>query len=195
MSTRYIVVERGAGLWPAEPLDRFKLAYQDASVQIFENLPSLPRAYLVEKTEIVDGRDELLAQMLKPLNLDPTTTVLVPSPVRWSSMDERGDLPSSAALETVTADEVSIRVSTPRPAILVLTDLYWPGWRAAVDGEPREIYRANLLFRAVSIEAGEHEVRFSYQPMSAWLGTGVTFAALVVVALSLALLPRAGRAL
>jgi hypothetical protein len=191
MSTRYVVVERAAGSWPAEPPGRFRLAYEDDRVQIFENVRSLPRAYLVERSEVLDGRTELLAQMLMPLNLDPKTTVLLPSPVRWSSTDEERHLASRADLEKVTAHEVSVRVATPRPAVLVLTDLYWPGWRATVDGEPREIHRANLLFRAVAVEAGEHEVRFRYEPLSARLGAGITFAAVVVLALSLALLPRA----
>ena len=71
--------------------------------------------------------------------------------------------------------------------MLVLSDSYYPGWTAQVDGAPSPILRANGLYRAVAIPAGRHQVVFEYRPSSfrngAWLSAA---SALVLVALPLA---------
>ena len=68
---------------------------------------------------------------------------------------------------------------------LVLTDAWYPGWRATVDGAPVEITRADVLFRAVPIPAGRHRVEFAYVPISFRIGAGISLVTLVgcVVAL------------
>ena len=62
------------------------------------------------------------------------------------------------------------------PALLVLSQSLAPGWAVTVDGQPRPLLRANLMFPAVRLEAGRHQVRFFYVPpgwpwaWGAWLG-------------------------
>ena len=59
--------------------------------------------------------------------------------------------------------ESQTRSSGPR--MLVLTDLYYPGWQALVDGSPAPIYRADYAFRGVPV-GGTHVVEFRYCPLS-----------------------------
>jgi uncharacterized membrane protein YfhO len=68
-----------------------------------------------------------------------------------------------------------------QPGYLVLTDTYYPGWRATVDGQPAEILEANHAFRAVQLDRGEHTVTFEYEPLSFRLGAWLTLLALVVL--------------
>jgi uncharacterized membrane protein YfhO len=63
-----------------------------------------------------------------------------------------------------------IDVAAPRDGYLVLTDAYYPGWIATVDGQSAEIERANIMFRAVRIPAGQHRMEMRYQPQSLALG-------------------------
>jgi uncharacterized membrane protein YfhO len=64
-----------------------------------------------------------------------------------------------------------VKVSARRPAWLVVTDTFEPSWRASVDGAPAPILRANAMFRAVRVSAGEHEVVFRYLPTSFVVGS------------------------
>ena len=79
-------------------------------------------------------------------------------------------------------ERVVITADAAAPALLVLTDTHYPGWRARVDGTETEIIRANGLFRAVPVPAGRHEVVFSYEPASLRRGAIVSaLAALLLV--------------
>src|SRR5262249_60984249 len=70
------------------------------------------------------------------------------------------------AWEALSPQRARLRVQSPAPTVLVLADLYWPGWRVTVDGEQRPVLRADYLFRGVAVEPGDHEVEFSYAPAS-----------------------------
>jgi uncharacterized membrane protein YfhO len=71
-------------------------------------------------------------------------------------------------------ERVELEVHLDAPAYLVLTDAYYPGWTAEVNGQPVDIVRADLYFRAVALEAGEQRVTFRFQPASARLGLAVS---------------------
>ena len=71
-------------------------------------------------------------------------------------------------------NRLQLFVEAKEVSFLVLSDTYFPGWRAYLDGKPVKIFRANYNFRAVSIPPGKHEVKFVYHPMSVKLGVLVT---------------------
>ena len=72
-----------------------------------------------------------------------------------------------------------------QPGYLVLTDTYYPGWQATVDGEPTEILPANHAFRAVELSAGDHTIIFEYAPLSFRLGAWITLGAASLLAIVL----------
>ena len=49
---------------------------------------------------------------------------------------------------------------------LLLNDVWHPWWRATVDGKSREILKADVIFRAVSVPPGRHMVRFTFHPLA-----------------------------
>src|SRR4030042_802663 len=71
-------------------------------------------------------------------------------------------------------NRLQLFVEAKEGRFLVLSDTYFPGWKAYLDGSPVKIFRANYNFRAVSIPPGKHEVKFVYHPMSVKLGVLVT---------------------
>jgi uncharacterized membrane protein YfhO len=83
-------------------------------------------------------------------------------------------------------DRLGIRVSTTGPAYLVVTETWFPGWRASVDGRETTVLRANHAFRAVWVPGGEHEVEFRFRPRGFREGLVVSvLAAAAVLALAL----------
>jgi uncharacterized membrane protein YfhO len=77
---------------------------------------------------------------------------------------------------------IDIQVRAAAPALLVLSDLFYPGWEATVDGRPAEILRANYAMRALAIPKGAHEVRFLYRPASFRAGVAASAAGCLALA-------------
>jgi len=61
---------------------------------------------------------------------------------------------------------VIIEADTTKPGVLVLHDLYYPGWEATLDDQPVPILKANLLFRGVELPRGRHIIAFRFNPLS-----------------------------
>jgi uncharacterized membrane protein YfhO len=91
--------------------------------------------------------------------------------------------PGAAAITAYDPERVVVRARTERPAVLVLTDVFFPGWRVRVDGRDAPIERVDYLFRGVRLTPGRHVVEFRYEPASWRVGLAVSgLAALVLVA-------------
>ena len=80
-----------------------------------------------------------------------------------------------------SAEEEILQVSTPEAAFLVISEAFYPGWKAEIDDKPTEIYRANFAFRALAIPAGRHKVTLSYKPLSFKIGVWVSIATFVFI--------------
>jgi len=75
-----------------------------------------------------------------------------------------------------------IRVIALKPGHVVVADAFAPGWRASLDGRDVPILRADGLFRAVTVDAGEHEIEMTYRPPEVRAGILLSLAAIVVTA-------------
>jgi uncharacterized membrane protein YfhO len=71
-------------------------------------------------------------------------------------------------------EQIVLEATLSAPGYLVLSDAWYPGWHATVNGEPASIERANVHFRAVSLPEGTHVVRFTYRPRSYTAGLALS---------------------
>src|SRR5690606_12722172 len=78
--------------------------------------------------------------------------------------------------------EVEIAVRASDPGYLVLTDNYYDGWTATIDGAPTQVFRANHTFRAVAVPAGEHRIVFRFEPRPLRAGAMISLGAWLLVA-------------
>jgi hypothetical protein len=93
----------------------------------------------------------------------------------------------NSAVESLTdsGNAVTIRAASPQAGWLILSDTFYPGWQAAIDGSPVEIQIANEAFRAIAFPAGEHTIEFRYEPRSTLIGLIVSLISLAVIAVGL----------
>ncbi|KPJ65015.1 hypothetical protein AMJ44_11410, partial [candidate division WOR-1 bacterium DG_54_3] len=70
--------------------------------------------------------------------------------------------------------EIEINASLNEPGSLFLSEAYYPGWKAYVDGKKSQIKLANDLFRSVSLSPGKHQVKFVYDPLLFKIGAAIS---------------------
>jgi len=138
---------------------------------------ALGRAWVVPAARQVDA-GEMLAALADP-TFDPTAEVLLEQPI------SRAQSPASSIGYQMTLQDspnrVTIRAALDAPGYLVLADTWSPGWRAAVDGEPAEVLRANYAFRAIWLDTGEHNVEMVYRPTVALVGAAISLTVLALL--------------
>jgi len=174
MATRWVAADLAVG-WQTGLPPWFREAFRDdeARVGVWENRRSRPRAALLSGAVVIEDDDAAL-EYLRSERFQPRREVVVDRTVVWPANSISAPTRSGVEWVRDAPEEVRLRVATARPAVLVLADLFWPGWEVAVDGEPRPLLRANYLFRGVALGAGEHDVRFLYRPMSRRVGVAVS---------------------
>lgn len=155
-------------------------------VKIYENLDALPRAFLVGRAAWAEGNDATLERMLSS-DFDPATEVVLTGG-GISTGEKSAEAPGGQiGFELYEPERVALAVSADSDAWLVLTDAYYPGWEAEVDGRAVPIERADLLFRAIRIQSGRHQVVFSFRPLSVRFGLLISVASAALFLLLLAL--------
>jgi Bacterial membrane protein YfhO len=85
--------------------------------------------------------------------------------------------PASFDVVGATPNRVEISVRANHDGWLILSDVWYPGWRATIDGIEVPVEKADYLFRGVAVPTGEHLIRFSYQPLSFYLGAVISLVA------------------
>jgi hypothetical protein len=138
----------------------------DPRLKVFENTNVLRRGFLVFHAE-VPGSDEKLAARLVDPRFDPASTALLeqapPTP-----LDGPPQIYTPAKISAIERHKIAFDTDANSPSLLVVSEVWYPGWRATVDGQAAPILRADWTFRAVPVPAGKHhvEMRYSSRPVA-----------------------------
>lgn len=146
----------------------------------------LPRAYAVHRARPGSDVSSALALFADPA-FKPGREIIIESPhasADWSSRPDAFAVPAEIVDRTNTT--VQMKVELPWDGFIVLNEAWFPGWTARVDGEPRPVWPANGLVRAVEVPKGSHRVEFVY--LAPGLVEGAAISAATALALVLALL-------
>ena len=145
------------------------------------------RVFAGKNTEIWQT-DQAYPRLLTPATARLFAPGDIPSPAVFSATHFRDELlltPRDEADRRLAAEAMAecrgrlhlgaVRSTPSRWAIhtrsdvsawLVWSELDFPGWQADADGSPLPIHRANGMFRAICVPAGEHEIRMAFHPWS-----------------------------
>jgi hypothetical protein len=164
---------------PVQDEDLELIGVYDSGAHLYENRQTMPRAFVVPGYAVAKDTQSALQWMRSPA-FDPAERVV---------LLERPDVPASptqgwtatAHVTTYAATRVVVETESNGPGWLVLSDTYYTGWEATVDGHPVPIYRANGCVRAVPLPQGQHEVVFRFRPRAFYRGALISIASGVLL--------------
>jgi uncharacterized membrane protein YfhO len=119
-------------------------------------------------------------ERLREASFDPENSVIVSA---LPSFSESAGLTSSRKVEVTASglNEVTVYAEVPVPSVLVLSQTYYPGWKAFINGKQADVFDANLLLTGVGIGPGAHEVRFVFDPLSFKIGALLTVVSAIII--------------
>jgi hypothetical protein len=146
-------------------------------LKVFEDPAAvLPRAWIVHRVRVAaDAAREVRSGSFP---LDAEAVVEAPD----SPLEVRCDAPSTASVVSRRLHSVAMEADAACRGLLILSETFYPGWEATVDGKPAPIIRANVALRGVALEKGRHRVEMRYRPRSVYTGLALTLVGLALAA-------------
>jgi hypothetical protein len=164
LGVKYIIHKKsdGALAWAFPfnkyPIDKFVKVYEDNFYDVFQNKTPFDRAFVVSKV--------FQSNTFNLFDYDLKKVAFVDDSIPGLKEDGSGN----AKILKYSANSVEIEANTNGPALLVLTDIFYPGWRVEVNGKPSKIYKTDYTFRGVMVPGGKSNITFTYMPESFLIG-------------------------
>lgn len=170
---------------PKFPLERYSFIRQWGEVAVYENRAALPRAYLADSFLVASGEEAV--RKLYDKKIDLGRTLILEEDIGISKLSS-----GSARIVSYQPHRVVVDTYSSGPSLLFLSDTYFPGWEATVNGRREQVLKADYAFRAVTVPEGQNRVEFSYDPPSFRQGLAVSLGGLLIWAflLSFGLWPK-----
>jgi hypothetical protein len=157
---------------------------------LVENRAALPRAWVAYDWTPASTPEQSLALLKAQRRQDDMRRPVIEHANPPAGRGAAAPDPAPARFTEDSDERVELSLDAKRAGYVVLSDTYYPGWQATVDGRPAEIQPADVAFRAVAVPAGRHTVAFEYRPRSVQVGAGLSLAALAAIAAGLLLTRR-----
>jgi len=164
------------------PESRFLPVWNRDGWQAYENKNANPKAFLADSYLVEAEPQKSLDEIFNPANDLEEIVILEEEPgiSGYEVGSDNGEV-KSATITDYRAQSVKISVETDKPRLLFLSDNYYPGWVARIDGNKTKIYRADFAFRAVTVPQGKHTVTFSFEPDLFKIGSVISATTLLLL--------------
>ncbi|VFU07780.1 conserved membrane protein of unknown function [Methylocella tundrae] len=179
LGLEYLVLDRPLTRLPRHvPRPKAALIYSSDNMYIYKLGKAAPRAYFAPDVKIVDS-EQVLDEHVMP-DFDRTHEALIDqanlddlrqvrdrvSDASFNAPPVATPDPSRVEITNYSDNAVTLDVDADKAGIVVLHDLFYPGWEVRVDGKPQPMLKANILFRGVEVPAGRHSIEFAFRPLS-----------------------------
>jgi len=141
--------------------------YQDPYWKVYENPSGYPRAWTVHETRIEPSAERAADQLGKP-GFDARRTAMTEVPLTLEPLAEGAR--ESAQVSALTPNRMELEVDVQSRGLLVLSENYYPGWRATIDDRTAPIYRVDGALRGLVVPPGHSRVVLRYAPASVYWG-------------------------
>ena len=166
LNAKYVIGRKDVELdW-----ERFAPVFDGApELNVYLNTEALPRAWLVHS--VIPAVDhENAFELIHAPDFDPADSVVLEGDILLAGPNSGEDW---VRIVTLRPNRIVLDVEAGSEGVLVLSEVFYPGWRAEVDGSRVPVLRANYLFRGVEVPAGKSRVTLTYSPPSWWIGLGL----------------------
>jgi hypothetical protein len=138
-----------------------------SGLKLFRNPDPFPRAWTVHQTRIVNNEDDAAKIVRDDTSLDLRALAVM---VNRAPALENCPAPDRVLKVIESAEYSYVKVDMQCRGLVVISDSWYPGWRAEVDGHEAELWRVDTVIRGVVVPKGSHEVRMVYRPASVYAG-------------------------
>jgi len=182
-----------ATAFPIDPrkliIDRWRKVGQFDNVSVYENRAATSRAWFVKRVVAVTGAE--MPDIIKSGRMpdgtvfDPRETALIDQAelighgVKLPEISARDA--ATVAIDHSDTSRIAMTTRNPNQGFLVLSEPFFRGWDAFVDGKRTPVSRINYILQGIPIGAGEHRVEFKYRSPAA--RNGLSYALLGVLIL------------
>jgi hypothetical protein len=136
---------------------KLKFLFSEGESRVYENINVFPRAFMVYDSVVVKTNQEA-GNLLVDKSTDLTKTSIVEKNIDL----ENGNGSNKVDIVNYSENKIVLNVETSVKGLLVLTDNYYPGWKATIDGKNSEILRADYSFRGLVVTPGKHIIEFTF---------------------------------
>ncbi|GAB4436808.1 MAG: YfhO family protein [bacterium] len=158
-------------------------AKTEKPVIVYENTQNLGRAFFVYAFGVVEDENQALGILANP-TYNPKEAAILNEKPKQSFTLRKG---SAEKIEFVkyTPNHVKINTENDGDALLILSENWYPAWKAYIDGNKTEVMRAYNTLRAVFVPAGKHKVEFKYQSETLFYGEVLFFIGMFLIIVAL----------
>lgn len=171
MAARYVLVPRSKRdlLFPPEKgASKWRFVEEAGEAAVYENTSALPRCWVASSLLSMQPNMVLDTILNKNAQFNPRTLALMDGNFRLQMF--RGWEGTHAEIASIDQSSVTVNAVCHGPSILLLSESYYPGWKASVDGKRTEMYQMDYMLQGVPLTRGRHEVKFSYVPQTFYDG-------------------------
>jgi hypothetical protein len=153
---------------PGAPPQAVHEAAWDAQLKVFENTQVMPRAFVAYQAQLAPTEAQEATLTARP-GFDPHREIILGAVTTSGqrltppAVENHGRLPTPARLIAHERHRVLIQADAQAAGVLVLSDAFYPGWTATLDGQPAPILPVDLALRGVPLPAGQHRIEMTYR--------------------------------
>lgn len=138
-------------------------------------------AWFVDNVKYVDNANQEIEEIGM---VDPYYTAVVDKKFKSALKDEticqQPDGESTIELKTYLPNQLVYEVNAAKAGVIVFSEVYYPDWKATIDGQPADIARADYVLRAMYVPAGKHTIEMTFKPTSVRTTETIAYIALFI---------------
>ncbi len=180
------------------PVERWRKLAEFGEVEVYENLKAMPRAWFANRAVIASSIEVLrtirTGHLMDGAPFDPVRTVLLETALFGNrtiktklatpgATGSTGASENKVKINSYAPQRIELQTANVEPGFLILSEIYYRGWEAWVDGQRASVDRVNFTLRGVELPPGEHHVEFVFRAHSFRTGAAWSLAGLILLLL------------